>query len=248
LRALCFAGGLYARYAIALLFDPPSGQVAGLQPTTFLTTATPHLGVGRHGHLGLLPSPLQSLGGAFLGSSIRELLLRDGGAGGTPLLFRMASESDSQPECGPPFMAALRAFAARRAYANAVNDALVPYETAAFCVEPRLAPRADALRGAPRVLYSRARPMETETAITSADRGHADAPALQREMAARLAGLGWTETAVAFPSLLPMAHNRIVALRRDPVLTAMNACGMDVVRHTAAALLADAEGILALAR
>jgi hypothetical protein len=38
-------GGLYARMASALLFDPANGTVGGLVPRTFLTVASPHLGV-----------------------------------------------------------------------------------------------------------------------------------------------------------------------------------------------------------
>jgi hypothetical protein len=41
-------GGLYARYALSLLFDPSTSLIAGLQPGTFLTIASPHLGVRRH--------------------------------------------------------------------------------------------------------------------------------------------------------------------------------------------------------
>lgn len=38
------AGGLYCRYAMAVLLDKDS-RIHGLKPRTFLTTATPHLGV-----------------------------------------------------------------------------------------------------------------------------------------------------------------------------------------------------------
>ena len=40
-------GGLYARRAAALLFDGARGTVAGLAPASFMTVATPHLGVRR---------------------------------------------------------------------------------------------------------------------------------------------------------------------------------------------------------
>jgi hypothetical protein len=66
-------GGIYARYAAALLFEPaPSssgdsgsggrcgGTMAGLIPDTFLTTATPHLGVGPFGYLGAIPRALRT--------------------------------------------------------------------------------------------------------------------------------------------------------------------------------------------
>lgn len=40
-------GGLYARYAISLLYEPRDKTIAGLRPKTFMTVATPHLGVRR---------------------------------------------------------------------------------------------------------------------------------------------------------------------------------------------------------
>ena len=87
-------GGLYARYAAALLFDERAGTIAGLRPDAFLTTATPHLGVGPFGYLGLFPSPMRAVVGPALGATTRELTLADGGRIGAedeaPLLARMA--------------------------------------------------------------------------------------------------------------------------------------------------------------
>ena len=40
-------GGLYARYAVSLLYEPRAKSIAGLRPKTFMTVATPHLGVRR---------------------------------------------------------------------------------------------------------------------------------------------------------------------------------------------------------
>jgi hypothetical protein len=67
-----------------------------------------------------------------------------------------------------------------------------------------------------------------------------DRLALQRRMASGLCTLPWTETAVLFPGTLPMAHNKIVALRRDPLMTWLYRDGAAVVLHTADALLAEA--------
>jgi hypothetical protein len=41
-------GGLYARYALSLLYNASDGTVAGCKPKNFLTIATPHLGVRLH--------------------------------------------------------------------------------------------------------------------------------------------------------------------------------------------------------
>lgn len=45
----------------------------------------------------------------------------------------------------------------------------------------------------------------------------------------------WEEVAVAFPGILPLAHNKIVALQRDPFMTWLNRDGQEVVQHQAMA-------------
>lgn len=229
-------GGLYARYAAALLYSE-DGRIAGLEPVTFLTTATPHLGVGQHSHLALIPQPLQVVGSKVLGASIKELLLQDGDArnGREPLLLRMASERTSADQRSLPFLESLRAFKSRHVYANAVNDFLVAYETAAFMPEGAAERVGQLAGGAPRVLYTRQREPTTQVVPPA---GGTPA-AMQRRMALGLGSMRWSETAVHFPGFLPLAHNRIVALRRDPILTWLNACGAGVVEHTAQALLAQ---------
>ena len=229
-------GGLFARYAAALLFEPSTRTLCGLTPLVFLTTASPHLGVGQHGHLSLVPAPLQALSAAVLGASIRELLLHDGTPSRVPLLYRMTLPDE---ESGLPFLSALAAFRVRHLYANAVNDFLVPYETAACTLDP-LEGRREAHSGPPRVLFTRRRPAQPPPPPPPAV--PRDARGLQRHMAARLATVEWNETAVAFPSLLPLAHNRIVALRRDGATSWLNAVGLGVVEHPGGALLAARGG------
>lgn len=227
-------GGLYCRYAAALLLEK-DGTMAGLRPRTFLTTASPHLGVGAYGYLGLIPRWLQeSIGGRALGKSIRELLLADARDGGLPLLVRMASTG---PEADLPFLPALAAFDRRVCYANAVNDFLVAYQTASITPAKRSAPRVDLPRGAPpQVIQVLDRPPQP---LDAAEVGR-DGLAWQRRMAAGLATLTWREVTVAFPGVLPLAHNKIVALQRDPIMTWINKEGRSVVMHQAQSLLEDA--------
>ena len=125
-------GGLYARHCAAQLYDPETRTIAGLVPDTYLTTATPHLGVGPFGYLGYFPSPVRALGARAMGATTRQLLLLDGDddveaddAETGPLLLRMADPSSE-------YVAALGAFKRRCAYANATNDFLVAYETASL--------------------------------------------------------------------------------------------------------------------
>ncbi len=176
-----------------------------------------------------------------------------------PLLVRMATPDAADAGSAPPaaqlpFVRALAAFRRRIAYANAANDFLVAYETAAILppqpsdVARSLGPLPlPAMGGAPRVLHTRDRPATSAAPVEplidprlSSSQPPRDRLALQRRMASGLGTLAWTETAVLFPGALPMAHNKIVALRRDPLMTWLYRDGAAVVLHTADALLAEA--------
>uniref|UniRef100_A0A0G4HVL8 DUF676 domain-containing protein n=1 Tax=Chromera velia CCMP2878 TaxID=1169474 RepID=A0A0G4HVL8_9ALVE len=67
-------GGLYARYAVSLLFDEKRGKVAGLEPEVFATLASPHLGV-RSFLFVPVPPALHPLGSFLVGRTGRDLLL-----------------------------------------------------------------------------------------------------------------------------------------------------------------------------
>lgn len=165
-----------------------------------------------------------------------------------------ADAGSAPPAAQLPFVRALAAFRRRIAYANAANDFLVAYETAAILppvpsdVARSLGPLPlPAMGGAPRVLHTRDRPATSAAPVEplidprlSSSQPPRDRLALQRRMASGLGTLGWTETAVLFPGALPMAHNKIVALRRDPLMTWLYRDGAAVVLHTADALLAEA--------
>ncbi len=63
-------GGLIARHAVGVLFDPRAGTVAGLAPAHFVTIATPHLGCeGR-------PGPAQVRPGGSAPGSLGTLALQ----------------------------------------------------------------------------------------------------------------------------------------------------------------------------
>lgn len=95
-------GGLYSRYALKELWDEGSRTIAGCEPVTFMTIASPHLGVRKH--LGLpFPRPLHFMAPVFLGQTGEDLFLR---GARPPLLVRMATE--------PAFLRPLEAFKHRR--------------------------------------------------------------------------------------------------------------------------------------
>ena len=61
-------GGLYCRYADEVV--PERGDDGGMEMHTFMTTATPHLGVGEYGYL-ISPGPLRA-GREGLGQSVKD--------------------------------------------------------------------------------------------------------------------------------------------------------------------------------
>mmetsp|Transcript_5722 Transcript_5722/g.13905 ORF Transcript_5722/g.13905 Transcript_5722/m.13905 type:complete len:87 (+) Transcript_5722:6-266(+) len=62
---------------------------------------------------------------------------------------------------------------------------------------------------------------------------HRERKTLSDEMARTLASLGWEQVSVRFPGTLPLAHNKICALARDPIQAWLNAEGRPVVQDQA---------------
>ena len=273
-------GGLYARHCAAQLYDAETRTIAGLVPDTYLTTATPHLGVGPFGYLGYFPSPVRALGARALGATTRQLLLLDGDeTQNVPLLLRMADPSSE-------YVAALGAFRRRCAYANATNDFLVAYETASLDPDapetlrrrararekgggangwgdagagdaspggwgspsPSLSPLGG-FGGSARIVDERVSRPATENAKaggafwrarsgsraakTNASFAERSSLRTQRAIADGLRTLEWFHVDVEFPGVAPLAHNKICALQRDPVMKFMFKEGEWVVEHQA---------------
>ncbi|OMO65368.1 hypothetical protein COLO4_31303 [Corchorus olitorius] len=157
-------GGLFARYAIGVLYSEndssctrsdntvdssegnlqtscPSrrGTIAGLEPVSFITLATPHLGVrGRKQLPFLLGVPfLEKLAppiAPFLvGRTGKQLFLTDGKPNRPPLLLRMASDCEDGK-----FLSSLGAFRCRTAYANVSYDHMVGWRTSSIRRETEL--------------------------------------------------------------------------------------------------------------
>ena len=280
-------GGLYARHAAAQLYDAETSTIAGLIPDTYLTTATPHLGVGPFGYLGYFPSQIRALGAFAMGETTRQLLLLDGDdfdvfvdvdgkkSKSGPLLLRMADPSSE-------YVAALGAFKRRCAYANATNDFLVAYETAALDPDAPETLRRRRARGAgatdangwgddgdaspggwgfpspspsplggfggsARIVDERVTRPTTEDAkaggafwrarsasgAATKTKDRRSSLETQRAIAAGLRTLEWFHVDVEFPGVAPLAHNKICALQRDPVMKFLFKEGEWVVEHQA---------------
>jgi len=231
-------GGLYCRYVLTRLYERETKTILGMEMHTFLTTATPHLGVGEYGYFELVPGPLRMWAGEGLGQSIKDLALFDveetgEGADEMPLLARMTIDDD---ENNMYFIEALSAFRRRCAFANAANDFLVSYETASIRHE-KLSRRQEAewasLNTGPTVVFNDVIRLEDRKAGGLAE-VQPTAPLRERmeklvkkngrvgnerwtkfmEHGLRSAG-PWRHVDVSFPGPLPIAHNKIVALQRN---------------------------------
>ncbi|CAI0444780.1 unnamed protein product [Linum tenue] len=156
-------GGLFARYAIAVLYSENtdnqlklnddvdsatrsrkasssrSGRIAGLEPVNFITLATPHLGVRGRNQLPLLlgipflEKLVPPIAHIFVGKTGKELFLTDGQPNKPPLLLRMTSDCEEGK-----FLAALGAFRCRTVYANVSYDHMVGWRTSSIRRETEL--------------------------------------------------------------------------------------------------------------
>ncbi|PIN13045.1 putative alpha/beta hydrolase [Handroanthus impetiginosus] len=153
-------GGLFARYAIAVLYTSDissyqsddsrttklktlsssnKGLIAGLEAINFITLATPHLGVRGNKQLPFLlgVSFLEKLAAplapVFTGRTGSQLFLTDGKPSKPPLLLRMASDCEEGK-----FISALGAFRRRVLYANVSYDHMVGWRTSSVRREKEL--------------------------------------------------------------------------------------------------------------
>ncbi|XP_073280578.1 uncharacterized protein, partial [Primulina huaijiensis] len=150
-------GGLFARYAIGVLYSPSAasdqsydtggstakefktlhgsnkGLIAGLEAINFITLATPHLGVRGNKQLPfLLGVPFLEklavpIAPVFAGRTGSQLFLTDGKPKKPPLLLQMASDCEDGK-----FISALGAFRCRVLYANVSYDYMVGWRTSSI--------------------------------------------------------------------------------------------------------------------
>ena len=209
-------GGLYVRYALKILFDDADGTVGGLQPHRFMSIATPHLGVRDWTFVddnGLqVPDILKVLVSKTMFSTGRDLFgITQDNAGDESLLFQMATDES--------FLKPLRVFGARRLYANLKNDLVVPLGTAAFMSQQlvkKLRTEHDGNNGIVAIVKTLSEKIEVglhslENASNKNKNDHKT-----NIMINKLDRLGWDKVIVNFSGVLPIAHNKICALTREP--------------------------------
>ncbi|MBA0598669.1 hypothetical protein Gorai_008424, partial [Gossypium raimondii] len=247
-------GGLFARYAVAVLYSEsdssgtqsnnvtdssdgnlqtsaPSrqGMIAGLEPVSFITLATPHLGVrGRKQLPFLLGLPLLEklappIAPFVVGRTGKQLFLTDGKPSRPPLLLRMASDCEEGK-----FLSALGAFRNRTVYANVSYDHMVGWRTSSIRREKELVkPPSQSLDGYKHVVdVEYCPPVSSDGPHFPLEAAKAKAAAknapnikntveyhelMEEEMIQGLQKLGWKKIDVSFhSSLWPFfAHNNI---------------------------------------
>lgn len=113
-------GGIVQMFAIAYISIRYPWFFEKVQPTNFVTLASPLLGLGTHD-----PKYLKySLSYGIMGQTGKDLGLHKGKTNDKiPLLYLISGE---------PFKSILKRFQRRTAYANAINDGIVPLYTSAL--------------------------------------------------------------------------------------------------------------------
>lgn len=224
-------GGIYVRYAVALLFDAKSGCVGGLVAGRLAIVAAPNLGVRSFGLYRFLPQAFCGVVNAMFGETGLEMMLLDS----ERLLCQMAKDGNELL-----FISALRCFEQRFLYANLRNDAMVNFGTAALQEDvcevsgEGLARRARRGGGVDQGYDDKGCRIcfEFQHAELFEEDKVTDAAVSEEAMMARLLrNVGWKVVVVDFPMAVPIAHNRIMAMSRNVVHTWINAAGRRVVHH-----------------
>lgn len=209
-------GGLYMRYAMKILFDDSDGTLGGLQPHRFMSIATPHLGVRdwtfAEDYGFKAPDILKFLVSKAMFSTGEDLFgFTPDKTGDETLLFQMATDES--------FLKPLRVFNARRLYANLQNDLVVPLGTAAFMNDQQVKKLRTEYQGYSGIVtilhtHSETKEIDLPNLLDNSDKKKNDHKT--GIMIDQLDRLGWDKVIVSFSGLLPLAHNKICALNREP--------------------------------
>lgn len=233
-------GGIVNRVAAKMLME--HGWL-GLRPVSFMTIATPHLGVRFYTyveetlgaelpfreHVVSFMSSLLSKTGAELLMNEQNVKDHETAQLGETLMYRIATER--------AYLDALASFRQRRAYGNLYNDSVVPLQTAVFLDKgfgALLRERHKDERGIVAIIVTervrRASKREVKESVdtTWTTRGgdgggdgesqpkHSSRTGLLEHMVACLDGLGWSKVLCHYPSVLPTAHSKLAAISRFP--------------------------------
>lgn len=208
-------GGLYTRYAMKLLFNDSDKTIGGLKPNRFMSIATPHLGVQNWTFVDdfgyTAPMFVKRLVSRSMLSTGRDIFsMEDKNSEEETLLFKMATNE--------AYLSPLRCFSDRRLYANLNRDFVVPLGTAAFMDKASVENLRKVHNGESGIVTVIKVPATSPNHLISSDDYDKRREVVQSAdtMIGRLNDLGWDKVIVNFPGLLPIAHNKICALAREP--------------------------------
>lgn len=209
-------GGLYARYALRRLEEQGWFEEAGVRPTTFITLATPHLGIHESNNLAILGiCAAGRCAPAHCRTAVDLALHRD-------ILFRLVDAVS---------LASLRRFERLVAYGNLVNDFTVKPCTSMIIPESPLGsvfvdPHQKVPLQMPPVHMTGEK---TLSEFTSKYRGQV------RGLLEQLLTLPWERYAVYFPGCCGEAHVQIC----NHAFQDKHKDGVRVVAHLAEVFLAE---------
>ena len=205
-------GGLYMRYALRILFCDSDYTIGGLRSHKFMSIATPHLGIRNwtftddYGFAA--PDIIKLAVSKAMMTTGRDIFGFEEDSDSETLLFKMATDS--------AFLSPLRSFSDRRLYANLNRDLVVPLGTAAFVND-------DDVNLFRKEYYGKSGIVSIiKTSVISADynKSIGSSPVDEKNRTDAMRGcldsLGWDKVIVNFPGYLPIAHNQICALNRQP--------------------------------
>ncbi|CAO2820967.1 unnamed protein product [Amaranthus hypochondriacus] len=236
-------GGLVARYAIGILYQPfvgdgvdsssynfhenARGTIGGLEAVNFITVATPHLGSRGNKQVPFLfgVTAIEKVASYVIHwifrRTGRHLFLTDGDEGKPPLLKRMVE--DNSEYC---FISALRAFRRRVAYSNVGYDHIVGWRTSCIRRMSELPKWEDSLNEKyPHIVYEEFCEAREPNEASSEDHNH---DKIEEELVTGLSRVSWEKVDVSFhSSRLRFAAHSVIQVKDHY----MHAEGADVIQH-----------------
>lgn len=238
-------GGLVARYAIGILYQPPDnsnvvdssansyenarGTIGGLEAINFITVATPHLGSRGNKQVPFLfgVTAIEKVAGRVIHWIFRKtgkhLFLTDGDDEGKPPLLKRMIE-DNGEYC---FISALRAFRRRVAYSNVGYDHIVGWRTSCIRRMSELPKWEDSINEKyPHIVYEEF--CEARISNESASEEDHCCDKIEEELVTGLSQVSWEKVDVSFhSSRLRFAAHSVIQVKDHY----MHAEGADVIQH-----------------
>lgn len=231
-------GGVIARHAIQIMHHHAAISHQGthlcasptsiaLLPVTFITVASPFLGVNDFTYIEdylqrmagsalALPRPLKKLVALTMWRTGEELFMQDHRDRTQQLLYKMSHSEE--------FLQPLRLFQRRRAYANLDNDFMVILQTGAFLSAAAVEQlRQEHIYSDTMQMGRSGKPSIVAKFTTAANQQKYDNGTYE-SMRQNLDNLGWEKFVVYFPGTLPLAHNAIAGVCKKPDFLFMPLC------------------------